>query len=169
LDEFVAIMVKAGARFGVTDARGRTLLHGFMRHCHSGEEKMLKLLVEQGVDPRQTDNQGDTIWHEGATWFDHYGAEEKLFHTITALCVDSRKPNNQGRLPLHVMCEHDQRGLMDQPSYRYTNGRTTLFKYIIDQSREDINKPDNDSVLPLHILSTFVSNVYKSSLYQYLA
>ena len=154
-DEFVAVMVKAGADFNVTDTRGRTLLHAFMKNVRS-RVRMLELLVEKGVDPRQTDHEGNTIWHEAVTCFDRYGVSDKLFHTITGLGVDPRKSNNQGRTPLHVMCELDQRSLMDNI---YISRETCLFNYILEKSLKDINKPDNDGVLPLHILSTFSTDL----------
>ncbi|KAF5263184.1 hypothetical protein FOXYS1_6075 [Fusarium oxysporum] len=149
-EEFVAAMIKAGAQFNITDIRGRTLLHAFMQHVRSNE-RMLELLLEQGVDPRQTDHEGNTIWHEAATWLGDLKVSANLFHNIAALGVDPRKPNNRGRTPLHVMCEHSQRAL----EVNYVPAvETSLFEYILEQSREGINQADYDGVLPLHILST---------------
>ncbi|RGP79318.1 ankyrin repeat-containing domain [Fusarium longipes] len=156
-DEFIAMMVKAGARFDITDAKGRTLLHAFMHHCRSGEERMLKLLIEKGVDPTQTDKQGNTLWHEGAARFWSDAVSPKLFSAITAMGVDPRKRNSRGRSMLHVILEREYLDSTKPSLGRSDNEH--LFKYILDQSLEDINKPDNDGITPLHIASTFSTDL----------
>jgi len=120
---------------------------------------MLKLLVEKGADPRQTDREGNSIWHEAArSWSGRELVAAKVFRTITALGVDPTKPNNRGKTPLHVMCEHDQDALRDQFSY-FDVGNPCLFQYIVQQSHEGINEPDNDGIIPLHTLSTFSTDL----------
>ncbi|KAJ4128967.1 hypothetical protein NW768_007492 [Fusarium equiseti] len=160
--KFVDLVVGAGAHFNVTDIRGRTLLHIFITHLRSdigpGDE-MLKLFVENGADPRQADLEGNTVWHEAVSSFSGRGKMSvKVFHTITALGVDPTKPNNRGRTPLHVMCDHDQRALSD-PYTDYDEGNPTLFQYIVQQNREGIHEPDNDGILPIHSLSTFSTDL----------
>lgn len=156
VNTLMTTMVKAGARFDVRDRRGWTLLHAAIQHCHGGEE-ILKLLVEQGVDPKQTDNEGNTIWHVAVPRFSWSTELTELFHDIVALGVDVRKPNNHGRLPLHLFCEHYQ------DSLRYGRSRsknqTTLFDYMIQQGQEYINRADNDGVLPVHLASTFSTDL----------
>ncbi|EEU33953.1 uncharacterized protein NECHADRAFT_89016 [Fusarium vanettenii 77-13-4] len=152
-EALMALMAKTGARFDVRDQRGRTLLHAAVRHCRSNG-KLLQLLAEHGVDPQQTDLEGNTIWHEGVPRFATWRVSTQLFHNITALGVDPRKANNYGRLPLHVLCEYDQWALRDN-NYSKKEDQTTLFEYMLQQSHEDVNREDHDGVAPLHLVSTF--------------
>ncbi|RBR24477.1 uncharacterized protein FIESC28_02673 [Fusarium coffeatum] len=160
--EFVDLMVQEGAHFNVTDIRGRTLLHVFLKHIRSDigpDDEMLKLLVEKGADPMQTDREGNTLWHEAARSFSgNRLVWPKVFHTITTLGVDPKQRNNRGKTPLHVMCEHDQEALRDwypDPS----KGNPTLFQYIVQQNHDGINEPDDDGIVPLHTLSTFSTDL----------
>ncbi|KAL3595643.1 hypothetical protein FPOAC2_09995 [Fusarium poae] len=102
VDRFMAAMLKAGARFDVTDNRGRTLLHAVVPH--GGEGKILKLLAENGVDPEKTDKEGNTIWHAAAPHFVS-STGSNLLDNLKDISVDVGRPNNKGRLPLHVLCE----------------------------------------------------------------
>ncbi|OBS22820.1 hypothetical protein FPOA_09145 [Fusarium poae] len=149
VNELMTRMVKAGARFNAINGRGRTLLHASMHHCR-GSDQILDFLVEHGVDPKQTDNEGNTIWHVIVPRFDSSPMSVNLFRKITALGVDIRKPNNHGRLPLHLSCEHYR---------RYRQDKTALFDYMLEQGHEDINRADNHGVLPLHLASTFSTNL----------
>ncbi|RGP58941.1 ankyrin repeat-containing protein [Fusarium sporotrichioides] len=164
LDRLITTMVKAGARFGVTDKQGRTLLHAAMRYGHGGEE-VLKVLVEQGVDPKQTDDQGNTIWHAVVPRFISSMMPTNLIQNITAMGVDIRKPNNCGRLPLHLFCDYYQSYLKDRLRPRFQD-RTlrfgkALFDYMLDQGHDYINKADDDGVSPLHLASTFSTYLTK--------
>ncbi|KAF4447823.1 hypothetical protein F53441_8689 [Fusarium austroafricanum] len=157
--EFMALMVDAGARFNVTDQRGRTLLHAAVRHCRSDSDlSMLHFIVEQGVDSQQTDNQGNTLWHEAMPQFATWRVSTQTFLGITALGVDPRKANNQGRAPLHVMCEYDQWAMKDR-NYSKEEDQTVLFDYMLQQCHQDINCVDHDGVAPIHHLSTFSADL----------
>ncbi|CEI70723.1 hypothetical protein FVEN_g793 [Fusarium venenatum] len=157
VDGFLTTMAKAGARFDVIDGQGQTLLHAAMRH-YCGSDQILEFLVGQGVDPKQTDNEGNTIWHVLVPRFDSTTQSVNLFRKLTVLGVDVRKPNNYGRLPLHLSCEHYRRCLGDRIHPRTKFG-TTLFDYMLEQGHEDINRADNGGVLPLHLVSTFSTNL----------
>ncbi|KAJ3525625.1 hypothetical protein NM208_g11560 [Fusarium decemcellulare] len=152
-ETFVALMAQVAARFDVTDQGGRTLLHAAVRHCRS-DGTILRLLVEHGVDPQQTDHEGNTIWHEAVPRFATWRVWTRVFHDITALGVDPRKANNYGRLPLHVLCRYDQWALKDN-NYSKKEDQTTLFKYMLQQSPQDVDRMDHDGVTPLHLASTF--------------
>ncbi|KAJ4322527.1 hypothetical protein N0V84_004773 [Fusarium piperis] len=150
---FVALMAQVGARFDITDQGGRTLLHAAVRHCRSNGT-ILRLLAEHGVDPQQTDHEGNTIWHEGVPRFATWRVWTQLFHDITALGVDQGKANNCGRLPLHVLCRYDQWALKDD-HYSKKEDQMTLFEYMLRQGPEDVDRVDHDGVTPLHLVSTF--------------
>ncbi|KAM0229824.1 hypothetical protein ACHAPO_009716 [Fusarium lateritium] len=147
VDRLIAVMFKAGARFGVTDSRGRTLLHAAV--SHEGGEAILNLLVQHGVDPEQTDNEGNTIWHAAATRFVS-SKGPNLFDKIKDFGVDVRRPNNKGRLPLHILCEH----LLNAKGQSEFKNAKVVFDYMVQQGHKDINQADDDGVLPLHLAST---------------
>ncbi|CAF3540505.1 unnamed protein product [Fusarium graminearum] len=146
MGRLMAALVKAGARFDVTGRRGRPLLH--TKIGQRGNGKILKLLVDHGVDPEQTDNEGNTIWHAAVPSLVSPTSTTELLSNIVSLGIDIRKPNNQGKLPLHVLCEQNEKrmaiGLKDG---------TTLFDYMMEQGQQDMNKADNDGVLPIHLAS----------------
>ncbi|KAF4332961.1 ankyrin [Fusarium beomiforme] len=151
-EEFVNFMADAGARFDVTDQRGRSLLHAAVRYPASSE-KLLQLLVKYGVDPKQADYEGNTIWHEGVS---HWRLYRPVLQDIFELGCDPWQANHHGRTPLHVLCEHDQwapeRSKFEDPEKQ---ARTTLFDYLLQQTSRNINIADNDGVTPLHLVSTF--------------
>lgn len=165
VDSVMTTMAKAGARFDVTDKRGRTLLHAALQHIYNRQgiltgEEILKVLVKQGVDPKQTDNKGNTIWHVVVSRVGPSTQSVKLFNDMTALGVDVRKSNNHGRLPLHLFCEDYRHRHENDFDCRSKDG-TTVFDYILEQGHEDINRADNDGVLPVHLASTFSTSLMR--------
>ncbi|UZP43280.1 hypothetical protein NXS19_011096 [Fusarium pseudograminearum] len=146
MERLMAVLVKAGARFDVTGRRGRPLLH--TKIGQRGDGKILKLLVDHGVDPEQTDNEGNTIWHAAVPRLVSPMSTTELLSNIVSLGIDIRKPNNQGRLPLHVLCEQNE----DRMATGLKDG-TTLFDYMMEQGQQDMDKADNDGVLPIHLAS----------------
>ncbi|KAF4962749.1 hypothetical protein FSARC_9197 [Fusarium sarcochroum] len=158
-EAFLALMARVGARFDVTDQRGRTLLHAAVSYCLSNG-KLLGLLAEYGVDPKQTDLEGNTIWHEGVSQFSTRvgSVSTEVFHDITALGSDPRRTNKIGRLPLHVLCAYDQWALQRNNSTKDQSG-ATLFEYMLRKNAGDINHRDNDGVAPLHLVSTISTDL----------
>ncbi|PTD06270.1 Ankyrin-3 [Fusarium culmorum] len=146
MERLMATLAKAGARFDVMGKRGRPLLH--TKIGQRGDGKILKLLVDHGVDPEQTDNEGNTIWHAAVPKLVSPMSTTELLSNIVSLGIDIRKPNNQGKLPLHVLCEQNE-GRM---ATGFKDG-TVLFDYMMEQGQQDMNKADNDGVLPTHLAS----------------
>jgi ankyrin repeat protein len=131
------------------------------------------LLVEHGVDLKQTDFVGNTIWHEAAIWFATFGGPPHLFHEIRTLGADPSKANDRGRTPLHVLCEYDQwwlrEGIGAKMALEYDDqtkeeGQTTMFEYLLQQCPEDVNSMDQDGITPLHLTSTFSAHMTKGLL-----
>jgi ankyrin repeat protein len=167
LEAFIGLMSKAGARFDTRDQRGCTLLQAAVRHRRL-DGKILRLLVEHGADPKQTDMDGNTIWHDGASQFATRRVSPQLFHDITALGIDPRKSNNRGKLPLHILCSYDQWWLkpgvhgkiaLDRSNDVEKEDKTTLFDFQLQQGPEDVNCVDHDGITPLHLTSTFSTDL----------
>lgn len=167
LEAFIGLMSKAGARFNITNQRGRALLHAALRRCRT-DGKILRLLVEHGADPKQTGMDGNTLWHDAASQFATRWVSPQLFHDITALGIDPRKANNLGRLPLHILCSYDQWWLepgihakiaLDRGDDAEKEDKTTVFDFILQQGPEDVNCMDHDGITPLHLISTFSTDL----------
>ncbi|CAF3597194.1 unnamed protein product [Fusarium graminearum] len=101
MGRLMTALVKAGARFDVTGRRGRPLLH--TKIGQRGNGKILKLLVDHGVDPEQTDNEGNTIWHAAVPSLVSPTSTTELLSNIVSLGQqDMNKADNDGVLPIHL-------------------------------------------------------------------
>ncbi|KAG5659908.1 hypothetical protein KAF25_003430 [Fusarium avenaceum] len=167
LEAFLVLMSKGEASVDITDQLRWTLLHAAIRRRPS-DGKTLRLLVEHGVDPKQTDMEGNTLWHDAASLLATHRVSPQLFHDITALGVDPRKANKVGRLPLHILCSYDQWWLVPGVHGRIALERsddvekedgTTLLDFILQQGPEDVNCMDHDGITPLHLTSTFSTDL----------
>ncbi|KAF5584432.1 ankyrin [Fusarium pseudocircinatum] len=147
-ESFISVMSDLGARFDVTDKQGRTLLHAAVRNCRNGKDfDVLCRLIELGADPLQTDCEGNTIWHEAMSKYANQALGSPSLETlqsVTALGIKPTKANNQGITPFHLLCEYNQ------PA-----SKTTVFAYLLQEIREDVNMRDNNGVTALHIVSTY--------------
>ncbi|CAH0058017.1 unnamed protein product [Clonostachys solani] len=151
---FLALMFERGARFDVTDNKGRTLLHVAIRLCRV-DGALLKFLVEKGVDPHQPDFEGNTIWHEGAPWFSGRALREQVFVDLQELGVSCNRGNSRGVLPFHVLCRF-KKAMPDTPVRKEY---PCAFDLLRETNPDVINSTDRDGVSPLHITSTCSTNL----------
>jgi ankyrin repeat protein len=153
---FLAILFERGARFDVTDQKGRTLLHVAIRLCVT-DGALIKFLVEKGVDPHQPDFEGNTIWHEGARWFPGRAVGQQVFTDLQDLGVSCNQRNSRGVLPFHVLCRF-KKAMSESPTRQEY---PCAFDLLRESNPDVINSTDNDGVSPLHITSTCSTNVTK--------
>lgn len=143
-------MVKYGARLDVCDASGRTMLHA------AAKLDLIDWLVGHGVDPKQTDNHGNTIFHEMvpecATFIYGQGRNFGQFKKLVELGVDPQQPNGDGRTPLHIASSILPGAL--SPGPRSGTGSTTLFDWFLNK-QQNVDAVDKDNVTALHLASTF--------------
>ncbi|KAF4456329.1 hypothetical protein F53441_1488 [Fusarium austroafricanum] len=147
-NEFIPFMAEVGARFDDTDQRGRTLLHPAVRNCcgqrFEADADVLRLLIELGTDPQGIDAEGNTAWHEAVPQFSQWSVPLPLLQRITALGIDPKRANNQGRTPFHVVCDYN----------RLDPSKNTLFEYLLEQIG-DINVKDFNGATALHTTATY--------------
>ncbi|KAH8895430.1 ankyrin [Thozetella sp. PMI_491] len=120
--------------------------------------KDIRELLDLGLDPKKTDNDGNTLWHELVPYLKmrHWGPRSRTppkdLQEITSLIsVDMLQPNNNQRTPLHNLSMWQPGGLNNQ-TYPDKEGFTAL-EYLASFGR--VNHPDKDGITPLHLASTF--------------
>ena len=104
---------------------GWTVLH---QASWQGHDKMVRLLLRQGTDPNEVDNQGQTASHQAA-WRDHAAILELLLEEANA---DLDREDKTEQTPLH---------------HAASNGSTTAVRLLLDKGA-DPRTTDNDGRKP---------------------
>lgn len=142
-------LVAAGCNLNAVDKEGRNLLHTLK----SSDAKVVQYLVDKGLDPKQTDLEGNTLWHVAAG----HRSSTEIFQKLQELDLDPEQSNLSGRTPLHMVSSTRPHAL-DERGFKNTSpitiSQTTHFddflKYITK-----IDPADSEGVTPLHLASTF--------------
>lgn len=156
--ELCKLMTECGARLDTVDLQGRTLLHGVVRNCND-DASLLKFLVARGLDPHQTDYDGNTLWHVAAPHFAKEKARLQFFAELRGLGISPAVSNAFGRTPLHVISSFEPSAFDPGTSFSMDGRKTnvddaTAFDYFL-ASHDDVDYSDKDGVTPLHLASTF--------------
>nr|XP_036584003.1 ankyrin repeat-containing protein [Colletotrichum truncatum]KAF6793262.1 ankyrin repeat-containing protein [Colletotrichum truncatum] len=150
-------MMAAGALLNTTDSKGQTLLHAYVSGDGSDVD-FVKFLVSHGVDPLQTDNEGNTLWHVALPRYCKYSFGKSthpptLFEKFIDMGVSPEQPNYIGRTPLHVVSSF-------RPGYFSLHNRSTdrdevtVFNYVL-ALQQNVDYADNRGVTALHLAATF--------------
>lgn len=154
-----------GVSLHVTDDRGRTLLHDAVRN--SGSQSWINFLLSQGLDPKTTDRDGNTLYHEAA-----YTLSTSLYKVANEFTgsstpqphvgPDPRQSNHHGRTPLHILSSlwpdsQQKPGTGTRP--REFNC-TTAFDVAL-ALYTDVDISDKDGISPIHLASTFSEYLVK--------
>jgi len=141
-------MVKVGCKFDALDDRGRNLL---FLVTFSDRSQLFPHLAALGVNPKQTDYDGNTLWHVAVLCRMHFHLREDLID----LGVDPERPNFRGRTPLHIICSRRTSTFDDHNVWNSTQlgGPTTFDRFLT--LVHNLNDADEDGVTALHITSTF--------------
>jgi ankyrin repeat protein len=150
-------MTEAGARIDTVDFKGQTLFDASLSSRFPGDMTFFRFLVARGLDPKQKDYDGNTLWHKAVL---HYtkakfginSEASELFLELIRIGVDPETPNNSGRTPLHLLCSLTPIEVKEgkRPSIEHT----TAFDYILGL-RKNVYFVDNNGVTALHLASTF--------------
>ena len=141
-------LTAAGCNINAVDNQGRNLLHALK----STDRKFIQYLVGKGVNPKDTDHEGNTLWHI-ASEIRH---PTDIFPTLLALGIDPERPNHSGRTPLHMFGSKRPHAL-DAYGFKISRdeiSQTTPFDLFLSHITE-IDPADDDGITPLHLASTF--------------
>ncbi|KAK6521321.1 hypothetical protein TWF506_001545 [Arthrobotrys conoides] len=145
-------LIRSGARPDTLDYRGRNLYYACLRNtdCWEGHGEALKLVFDCNIDPKQTDYDGNTLWHEACAVSGNAGYHYSLRDISLMLEVlkeeigiQMSQPNKMGRTPLHVAC-----------MFRAYRPSSSAVDFLLEQEQIDINHADNNGITALHLAST---------------
>jgi ankyrin repeat protein len=150
-------MTKAGARIDTVDFKGQTLFDASLSSRFPGDMSFFRFLIARGLDPKQKDYDGNTLWHKAVLYHTkmRVGVNPKapgIFQELIRLGVDHETPNNSGRTPLHLLSSFTPIEVREgkSPSIEHT----TEFDYMLG-FQKNVDFVDNDGVTALHLASTF--------------
>lgn len=154
--ESCSYLIKHGARLDIHDASGRTVLYAIQKPYNI---KLLQWLIDHGSDPKVTDNQGNSLFHELIPrWVKFsFGKNRHSFvflEKVVDLGVDPELPNNKGQTPLHIAS-----------SFVPGGGPTNLFQWFLDR-QHNVDAADEANVTALHLTSTFSEDLTRKLLMQ---
>ncbi|KAI3316527.1 ankyrin [Xylariaceae sp. AK1471] len=161
----IKLFAAVGARVvGVKDVKGRNALHLFCIDQLSDIKVGAPMLIELGLDPMETDYEGNTLWHMMAAKYSryHWGklprtgpGKECALDEISKYGVDALQANYAGLTPLHILSSYRPAGL-DSQSVPYSQGYTA-FDHVLARAVEAdrVNVQDGQGVTALHLASTF--------------
>jgi hypothetical protein len=80
-------MTKAGVRIDTVDFKGQTLFDASLSSRFPGDMTFFRFLVARGLDPKQKDYGGNTLWHKAV-----------LHHTEAKFRINSEAPGTISRI-----------------------------------------------------------------------
>jgi ankyrin repeat protein len=153
LAETAQALAQYGTSLQVTDDQGRTLLHSAVQKRQFTDiNAKLRFLVDQGLDPGITDNEGNTFWHVAASNLHKHG----FFDFLATLDVEgASKPNQLGQTPLHLIAARmpDSLWEFDPLCGRNSDPKTPF--HIVLSLHSHVDVADNNGITPLHLVATF--------------
>ncbi|KAI1172127.1 ankyrin [Nemania sp. FL0916] len=161
----IKMFVAAGAKVvDVKDIRGRNALHLYCTDNSSAIKVGMPTLMELGLDPKETDYEGNTLWHMMAAKYSRHRweklpptgpGEEYSLDEISKYGVDALQANYAGLTPLHVLSSYRPSGL-DSPSSPFPQAYTA-FDHVLARAVKGhcVNVQDGWGVTPLYLALTF--------------
>jgi len=167
------MLLRAGARPDTVDCQGRTLFY-YNDHYNGPiqEEREFAEYMKHGLDPKQTDIAGNTLWHSRIPRLAGLrqsgrkkGEHPEKVQVLIKLGIDPLQPNHAGRTALHQMCtySHNQGyrewDIRDE-SYGMapdTQRNETMLEYMLSQYSIHglgVDQTDKDGATALHLAST---------------
>ncbi|KAF4457192.1 Ankyrin-3 [Fusarium austroafricanum] len=143
-NELLRILRDHGARADAKDADGNTALH---RLCiKNSEMETLKEFVDQGINPLEANNNGDTLLHVVAKRYKGTEHAANLLRWLISLDIPVNSVNSQGATPLHIYQKHGRQRT------DFHNNKLTHFLDVLNMNGEvNLEIRDNDGLSPFHL------------------
>ncbi|KAK4186673.1 ankyrin [Podospora australis] len=152
------IMMELGAKLHTVDYEGRTLFHSCDTWDYRTKEKF-RLFLANGLDPKQTDYAGNTLWHIHRAKLmksEHYDGS---FSTE----ISPLQPNHSGRTLLHDLAKEgytareldirSERTSADPPTDKIKPFLELVIQMHLGEG-VGVDQTDQDGTTPLHLAST---------------
>ncbi|KAJ4258844.1 hypothetical protein NW762_007931 [Fusarium torreyae] len=144
-DDKMRCLREHGANTDVCDAEGNNALHITCRDRPWSFDR-LKDFVASGVDPLARNDDGNTLLHLVAPWYDAMPKTAEFVRWLVSLDIPVNAVNKNGATALHVYQTRDRLGSTLRGSFRI---------HFIDvlNTRGDVNFNirDNDGLAPIHL------------------
>jgi ankyrin repeat protein len=142
----IQTLLDAGAKVDARDVDGRTGLHVVCENMESDTTKVVRVLIKAGVDSKQCDFAGNTLFHQVARQGPSYHSKEQieLLDLLLELAISPHARNHAGQTPFHIAsgnaCNSDIPG-----PYNFLLG---------PKCNADVNAADYKGVRPIHMAAT---------------
>ena len=143
-------LVEAGVDVHAVDFKGSTAMHLACTNINptgTTTTQLLRYLAEKGVDPKRTDNDGNTLLHEAAKHPADYHQQEQanLLSVILEFGISPRARNRYGQTALHLAFSHAESHYPNSPLDFLLGPKCNL----------DVNVADMKGIRPLHLTASF--------------
>ncbi|EGX95550.1 ankyrin 2,3/unc44, putative [Cordyceps militaris CM01] len=122
---------------------------------NESHEDDIQWLAEHGIDPRATDADGNTLFHEllkHAPRTCYKSPDFAKLEKLVSLGVDPQQANAAGRTPLHIASTMKLCAIADRP-WTSLIGSTTVFDWLLN-IQHDVDAADRDGITAFHLAST---------------
>ncbi|KAH7242547.1 ankyrin repeat-containing domain protein [Fusarium tricinctum] len=135
-----------GAQNNVKDANGNNPI---LAACLTDirDFGILKTFWAEGVDPLDTNNNGDNVLHLVAGWYTGEKKHASIVRWLVDLGLPVNATNSQGNTPLHVFQKQNNGRGNDSGSHDHTH----FFDAINSRGEVDLQHRDTDSLSALHL------------------
>ena len=151
LEEYLPKLLDLGVNLHATDYEGNGALHLICQTYQS--EKIVKLLLEAGADPKHVNSNGDTVYHVLMRYC--FESSHRDFQPVldlllaTDTCTTAK--NYKGENLLHSVCKA---GISTVNSALRTNTHNPMNSFSPTDIDAMIRDRDNEGTLPIHAAAT---------------
>ncbi|SPJ72943.1 uncharacterized protein FTOL_02672 [Fusarium torulosum] len=140
------VLREHGAQNNVKDANGNNPI---LAACLTDirDYDILKTFLAEGVDPLDTNNNGDNLLHLVAGWYNGEKKHTSIVRWFIDLGIPVNATNSQGDTPLHVF----QKQISGRGNDSGSHDHTHFFDAINSHGEVDLQHRDRDSFSALHL------------------
>jgi ankyrin repeat protein len=132
-----------GAKTDVMDNTGNNPLHLLASREHYYLRQRMETLIEEGLDPLAKNNNGDTLLHRLAAWYNYEPKSAEIVRWIVSFGISVNAVNRKGLTALHV----SQRA----SPIRNKKDNVHLVQVVNCNNDLDLELQDNSGLTVLHI------------------